>query len=199
MTRKLFLIAGLIYSLNITNVSAQISFGINSGLNFTSVSDQTDEGRWDSGIGYRIGGYSEIPLGKFGLHFEADYSNVPINGLFNDKVTLHYVSLPVTLFYSPIRRLKIFAGPEINFLIGQSGPEYQPSFGEEDGFKKLDYGAHVEIEFIATKRLGISIRNYFGLQYNREIHPPRAQSGTGLNKLNIFGLGVNYSFTKSRG
>ena len=134
---------------------------------------------------------------KFGLHIEADYSLVGITGLFDDRITLHYASLPVSLFYSPIRRLKFFAGPEINFLLSQRGPEFKSTLGEQDRFKRLDYGIHIELEFIiANEQWGISLRNYFGLQYNEKISPPRIQSGTGLNKLNIFGIVVNYYFPK---
>jgi hypothetical protein len=192
MAKALSLIVVFFCSLSITNVSGQISFGLNSGLNLTSLSNDTNEkDRWDAGIGCRIGGFAEKSFGKFGVRLEADYSFVGIKGDFDDKIGLHYISVPVTLFYRPIKRLKFFVGPEINFLLNQRGPDYQLSFGEED-FEKFDYGAHAEIEFIVTAGFGISIRNYFGLQYNGEIPASPMQQTVRLNKLNIFGIGINY-------
>ncbi len=182
----------------ITNASGQIDFGLNSAVNLSTLSNETlKEDRWDNGIGYRIGGFAEKVFGKFGLRIEADYSFLGIKGYFDDEISLHYMSVPVTLFYRPIKRLKIYAGPEINFLLRQGGPKSQLSFGEED-FKKIDYGIHLEIEFIATKKLSISVRDYFGLQFNGEIPANPYQTTSRLNKLNILGLGINYYLTRSK-
>jgi hypothetical protein len=197
MTKPLLILV-VFCSLIITKVNGQISFGLNSGLNLTTLSNEKiDEDRWNSGIGCRIGGFSEKSFGEFGLRLEADYSFVGIQGEFDDKIRLHYISVPVTLFYRPIEWLKLFVGPEVNFLLSQRGPNYQLSFGEEN-FEKFDYGAHVEIEFMAIAGLGISIRNYFGLQFNGEIPANPTQNTTRLNKLNIFGLGINYYLTQSK-
>lgn len=189
--KKLLIILGLCFTV-IINVNGQFSFGLNSGVSLTALSNETlEQDRWDSGIGYRIGGFSEIAFNKVGLRLEMDYSRVTIKGLFDDKIDLHYISMPLTFFYKPIKRLKILVGPEVNFLLGQSGPNFVLSFGEED-FEKIDYGAHLEIEFLVTGKLGIYLRNYFGFQYNGETMILQSQTTTGLNKLNIFGLGVSY-------
>jgi len=190
MTRLLVII-GFFFTITF-NVNGQISLGLNSGLNVATLSDETlDRNRWDSGVGYRVGGFSEIAFGKVGLRLEIDYSFVTIKGTFDNKINLHYVSLPLTFFYKPIRRLKILLGPEVNFLLAQSGPNMPMSFGEER-FEKMDYGAHVEIEFLMTKKVGVYLRNYFGLQYNGETMILQTLTTTGLNKLNILGVGVSY-------
>ena len=176
----------------IINASGQISLGLNSGLSLTTLSDETlERDSWDSSVGYRVGGFSEMAFGKWGLRLEAGYSFVTIKGPFDDKINLHYVSVPLTFFYKPIKQLKILVGPEFNFLLEQSGPNMRMSFGEED-FEEVDYGAHVEVEFLVTKKLGVYLRNYFGLQYNGETMILQTQKTTGLNRLNIFGVGVSY-------
>lgn len=120
-----------------------------------------------------------------------DYSFVTIKGTFNDKINLHYISVPLTFFYKPVNRLKILVGPEVKFLLHQHGPNFSMSYGEED-FKKTDYGAHMEIEFLVTKKLGVYFRDYLGFQYNGETMILQTQTTTGLNKLNIWGAGVSY-------
>ena len=188
---KLLVIVGFFFTI-IINASGQISLGLNSGLSLTTLSDETlERDSWDSGVGYRVGGFSEIAFGKVGLRLEMGYSFVTIKGAFDDKINLHYVSIPLTFFYKPIKRLKILVGPEVNFLLAQSGPNIPMSFGEED-FEKIDYGAHVEIEFLVTKKLGVYLRNYFGLQYNGETMILQTLTTTGLNKLNILGVVVSY-------
>src|SRR5687768_13188688 len=128
MTREFLMPVVLLCSLFATNVNGQISFGLNTAFNLTTLSNETmEEEMWDKGVGYRIGGFSEKVFGKFGLRVEADYSFVHIKGLFDDKINLHYISVPVTFYYRPIEQLKIFVGPEINFLLGQKGPKYQMS------------------------------------------------------------------------
>jgi hypothetical protein len=188
---KLLIIAGFVFAI-IANVNGQISFGLNSGLNLTTLSDETLEREgWDSGVGYRIGGLSEIAFGKLGLRLEVDYSYVTIKGAFDDRINLHYISMPLTFFYKPIKQLKILVGPEVNLLVDQRGPNIPMSFGEED-FENFDYGAHVEIEFLMAKKLGVYLRNYFGLQYNGETMVLQTLTTTRLNKLNILGVGVCY-------
>jgi len=120
-----------------------------------------------------------------------DYSFVTIKGTFNDKINLHYISVPLTFFYKPVNRLKILVGLEVKFLLHQHGPNFSMSYGEED-LKKTDYGAHMEIEFLVTKKLGIYFRDYLGFQYNGETMILQTQTTTGLNKLNIWGAGVSY-------
>ena len=191
--RKIILLAGFFYSITLVQSKAQIYFGLNGGANFTTLSTiALEKDRWESGLGFRAGGFSEVPFGKFGLHVEADYSFVGISGLFDDHVTLHYISLPLNLYYQPIKRLKILAGPEFNFLVRQDGPTYQANYGSEDAFKKFEYGIHAEVEFLATQRLGISLRNYFGIQSSGNDDPTQPQRLNGPYKLNILGLGLNY-------
>ncbi len=188
---KLLVFVGFLFMI-IINANGQISFGLTSGLSLTTLSDETlERDRWDSGVGYRVGGFSEIAFGKVGLRLEMDYSFVAIKGAFDDKIKLHYVSLPLAFFYKPINRLKILVGPEVNFLLEQTDPNISVSFGEED-FEAIDYGAHVEIEFLVTKKLAVYLRNYFGLEYNGETIILQTQTTTGLNKLNILGVGVSY-------
>jgi hypothetical protein len=195
--RKIILLAGFFYCITLLQSKAQIYFGLNDGANFTTLSTVAlEKDRWESGIGFRAGGFSEVPFGKFGLHLEADYSFVGISGLFDDHVTLHYASLPLNLYYQPIKRLKILAGSEFNFLLAQDGPTYQPSYGA-DAFKKFEYGIHAELEFLVTQQLGISLRNYFGLQSSGSDDPTQPQRLNGPYKLNILSLGVNYYLTRS--
>ena len=188
---KLLVFVGLFFTI-IINANGQISLVLNSGLSLTTLSDETvKRDGWDSGVGYRVGGFSEIAFGKVGLRLEMGYSAMTIKGVFDDKISLHYVSIPLMFFYRPIKRLKILVGPEVNFLLEQTGPNILMSFGEED-FEEVDYGAHVEIEFFVTKKLAVYLRNYFGLQYNGETMILQTQTTTELNRLNILGVGVSY-------
>ena len=76
---KLLVIVGFFFTI-IINASGQISLGLNSGLSLTTLSDETlERDSWDSGVGYRVGGFSEIAFGKVGLRLEMGYSFVTIN------------------------------------------------------------------------------------------------------------------------
>lgn len=199
MNRRLLILIAFYFLFTNINVNAQIKFGINSALSIANLSNEKLENYWDTGIGYRVGGFVEKSFGKVGIRFETDYSYTVYQNGLDDKLGLHYISVPITLFYNPIKRFKIFIGPELNFLLAQKGPKYKLSFGEET-FDKIDYGIHAEIEFLALNQLGISIRNYFGLQYNFKLEyldiNTNQMNQSGMDKFNIFGVGLNYYFSK---
>lgn len=197
ITFKSLILSVLLFLLANTTVSSQINFGLNAGLNLSSLSSDSNYDRWDYGMGFRIGGIAEKTFGKFGLRLETDYSFVEVKGDFHDKIQLHYISIPLTLTYKPIDWLKLYVGPELNVLLNQRGPKYHGTFGDDD-FENFDYGAHIALEFRITERLGIYGRNYFGLQFNGEIPSINGSETVNLDRLNISSMGINYYLVKSQ-
>jgi hypothetical protein len=172
--------------------NGQVTFGWNGGVNHTTLYNEeikaTDD-RWNFGIGFRVGVNLEKSFGKVGVRIEADYSFIKVEGDFDDKVELQYISIPLVFFYKPFNKIRLMTGPEINILLNQKGPKYMLVAGEEK-FNKVDFGALLQLEFKPIERFGVSIRNYFGLNYNGSIGFLKDESG--LDRMNVLCISANY-------
>ena len=160
-------------------------------MNFATLHNEISAlDRWDHGLSYRLGGFAELPINTLGIHLEINYSNLRVNGDLDDRIALGYLSIPASLTYQPIDKIKLYLGPELNFLLNQTGPEFRRTNGDEN-FEDLEYGVHGQLEFFPVSMLGISIRNYFGLQYNGEA-AVTSSTLTGLYRLNVASFKINY-------
>ena len=119
--------------------SAQLlpSFGVTGGVNFANLSDATAV-ELDGATGYHIGLYAEAGLGSLGIRPQLLYlraGDVTTPGFADGEgssldasVAASFIAIPVDLQYrlpTPIVKPYAFAGPEVRFPVGDSGPDAQ--------------------------------------------------------------------------
>lgn len=160
--------------LSCVTLSAQVNFGLRTGLNlsgFNTSSSQiffgskSDDG-WKPALRMHTGFFLEIPLQDkllfqpelvFNLKGAASKSSDQIDGWTG----LGYISAPLLVSYEPNKSIRILAGPEFGYFFKSVG------YGTTD-FNKLDVGLtigtayHFEGEFFNGFSLGL--RGTYGLK-----------------------------------
>lgn len=142
--RKIYLLATIVLLLGAAKVSAQLSYGINAGLNrstwkgdatgsFENLADLsngyiTPQAR----NGFYAGGFVEMPLGgRISLQPGLYYSQkgyVLKGSIAGDKFDLlgvsakaelqsHYIDVPLLLKAEIAKGLQIYAGPQLSYLV----------------------------------------------------------------------------------
>ncbi len=143
MKQKIFL--AIISSLLLMNVvSAQVSYGIRAGANFSKwqgddlqivedLVDKTDGYLVTKGMtGFHVGGYVNIPISEtFSFEPGLGYSkkgysikgDLKIDALkflavnAGAQVQQHYIDIPLVLKANVVKGLQVYAGPQISYLV----------------------------------------------------------------------------------
>lgn len=130
--KKISLLA--IAFLSITTASvAQFRLGLKAGANLSKVTGKSFNEEFE--LGYQVGAFSEIGLGgNLGIQPEVLFSQVNtqrasgFNAIYNniatpnnnEKINLHYLSIPILLRYNVSKLVTLNAGPEFSALIDQN-------------------------------------------------------------------------------
>lgn len=187
---------------------AQHTFGITGGAQLTSLHSRDDLNNFpDPQIGFRLGALYEYEFAeKFGLRTELGYSLTGGKTYRSEHLYLSYISLPILGVYSPVKKLNVYLGPELNVFLDDhaTGPAYN-----SNEFKRFDFGVSLGSEFRITESFGVSLRNYFGLIHSSELDskdlapiqdgdPIMGYEGRIIkfNRHNILQLSVTYFFKK---
>jgi hypothetical protein len=214
MLKKMFL--GMFILLAATTASAQVSWNVKAGVNYSTIS--VSGGELDYKVGYNVGvgmeyAFNETWLFQPSLMFTAKgaQGDIPYEGddgeLYTEKQTMNalYVSLPLMigarLPVSEKVNLVISAGPYVALGVGgkiKAGDYEQDTFGTETvtigddivdetkGLKEFDAGIGVGV----TAEFGkffVGVTGEFGLT---NLAPEKGDKG----KNTSFSLGVGYKF-----
>ncbi len=184
--RKLVLLSVVIFfttAIFAQNGVSKSYFGLKAGLNVSTNKYDPDVNSIDisSKTGFAGGIYYNIGLGRlFSIQPELLYSSM--GSKYKTKITpntagslnLNYLSVPILFKLTPVWRLGIFAGPQLDFLMGaKSKIDGQSDRDIKDQIKGTDFGGTVGAEFWLTRNIGV---------YGRYI--------TGFNSINEDNYGV---------
>lgn len=168
------------------------SFGIKGGLNFTSLSKDTDG---DDAVGYHAGLIFHAPIKKLGVMVEALYSKEG-----SDKIELDYINVPAMVTYELTKGLRAHLGPQFKVNVSAKSelsvtnvgaPTANASVNIEEQFeediKDLNFDGVVGLEY-RVPVIGVlaQLRYVFGLG---ELGKDRVESTQ-----NIFQLSIGYRF-----
>lgn len=168
------------------------SFGIKGGLNFTSLSKDTDG---DDAVGYHAGLIFHAPIKKLGVMVEALYSREG-----SDKIELDYINVPAMVTYELTKGLRAHLGPQFKVNVSAKSelsvtnvgaPTANASVNIEEQFeediKDLNFDGVVGLEY-RVPVIGVlaQLRYVFGLG---ELGKDRVESTQ-----NIFQLSLGYRF-----
>lgn len=159
----------LIFAVLITS-SQTARFGVSGGLAISRGSYEPSEGL-DLRVfaGFDGGGLVEIAAGpKVMVQPEVNFSiiGVEINdGQKEATIKLRYITTPILLKFSAAKKVNLFAGPQLGFLLSA---KRDSSFTDERidldaNFKKNDFGLVAGLEYKFGKHILLGTRYYYGL------------------------------------
>lgn len=192
--RKIYLTVIILCLSTTVFYGQKIQLGFKAGVNVSSLDNEGSRfDIFESKTGFRVGGHLTLKLkGNLGLRTELLYSRdgAKFEGT-DEQLDLNRLSFPILVKYSFAKIVNVELGPEFNFLLS-SNPDGQFIGSNET----LDYGASAGVEVKPIDKLGIGIRNYFGLKYHGETiftenaADPGQVIETGRN--NVFSVTLNY-------
>jgi outer membrane protein OmpA-like peptidoglycan-associated protein len=147
------------------NGPARSYFGLKAGVNVSSNKYDPDPNIFDvsSKTGFAGGIYYNIGLGRlFSIQPELLYSSMgskfktTITPTSEGSLNLNYLSVPLLFKISPIWRLGLFAGPQMDFLMSaKTKVDGQSDEDIKDQVKGTDFAGTVGAEFWFTRNIGI--------------------------------------------
>jgi hypothetical protein len=115
--KNVFFLFTLLFMASITK--AQFNIGLKAVLNASSIKIEGNSS--DAKIGFAGGAYAEYYLTRqLGITAELLYNEKggrETSGGTEIKTNLNYLSIPVLVYFEPIRNLKLGLGPELAFLL----------------------------------------------------------------------------------
>ncbi len=187
--------------------NSKITFGAKAGLNISSASiDRSYDSDVSSLTGVNVGVFSNYKFDeKFAMQAELLFSTQGYNEYLNDggyifdeKVMLNYINLPIVFQYSFVPKFHIEAGPQIDFLLSGKfdGKYYDPMFDEsttvnnvdiKEYLKSVTFGISLGAGYDITSNLTATVRYHLGLSEVDDLE------GVKMKNRN-FQVGLGYSF-----
>ncbi|CAM3515197.1 porin family protein [Flavobacterium gelidilacus] len=163
--------------------NSTLKFGAKAGLNISSASvDRTFDTDISTLIGVHIGGFANFKLDeKFTLQPELLFSTQGYKEylddggyIYDDKVKLTYINLPLNFQYAVASKVYVEAGPQLDFLLSgkRDNKYYDPMSNEtttrndvdiKDDLKSTAFGFNVGAGYAITQQLSANIRYHIGL------------------------------------
>lgn len=187
--------------------SAQISWGVKTGLNLSKIRDEKIDYKF-SVTGIYAGGFAQLKLndqlffqpeilfsmqggksGKLPLISINEIGAEVIEGYLEFDEKLYYINLPLMIKYQVLEKLNFEVGPQVGFVLKSELTTKSDKFGTEkrDMDCNVDLGVNVGLEYTIYKSLGIGIRYSKGIT---NIH----QNSDSINKNSLFSTGLSYRF-----
>lgn len=150
-------------------VSCFAQFGVKAGLNFNSngelrevvtVGENILESSGDAKIGYHVGAYYNIDLGKLYLRPEVVYTKTKSEYQSN-AYDMSKIDVPVLLGLDVIGPLSVFAGPAFQYTLDNDFENATISDVENDITVGFNFGAMVKIG-----NVGLDVRYERGFTQN---------------------------------
>lgn len=190
----------LIFVIFTCSILAQdLEFGLKSGLNVSSLNNEGSElDSYKSKLGLLIGAFGTFETTKnSALKTELLYSMEGANHKDSDTfIRLHRLAIPILFHYKLTESIRLEAGPEFKYQVGFDSDFLGGPDNLEATFHDVDYGVSVGFEFKPISKIGISVRNYFGLKYHGDsIFSDENGNITAQirsDRTNVFSVAVNY-------
>jgi len=187
--------------------NSKITFGAKAGLNLSSASvDRGYDTDVSSLVGVHIGGFANYKFDeKFAMQAELLFSTQGFKEydndggyIYDDKIKLTYINLPVSFQYLVVSKLHVEAGPQVDFLLSgkADGKYYDPMFDEtqtqnnvdiKDSLKSVAFGFNIGAGYAFTPKLSANVRYHLGLSEADDME------GVKIKNRN-FQVGLGYSF-----
>lgn len=194
MKKSLLSIALFVFALS--SLSAQTKFGVKSGYydirlkGEAYIDEQTiSSSNLEYNSGFYVGLLAEFALSeRFFIQPEINYARNldarDFSFMNSSKQSLDQLNLPVLAKYKIGKKFKVFAGPNMTFLLNNTSNNWW----ELKTFSlSVNYGASFDI----TKKLSIELRFNNGFQ---NIVKPKTQNPYFSGKLRGCQIGLSYSF-----
>ncbi|MCR9254102.1 MAG: PorT family protein [bacterium] len=146
-----------------------LEFGLKGGVNVSSLNNEGSElDSYKPKPGLLIGVFGTFGTTKnSALKTELLYSMEGANHKDSDTfVRLHRLAIPILFNYKLTESVRLEAGPELKYQIGFDSDFLGGQDNLEGTFHDVDYGLSVGFEIKPISKIGISVRNYFGLKYH---------------------------------
>ncbi|MEL6562275.1 MAG: porin family protein [Bacteroidota bacterium] len=143
----------------------QFQLGLKTGLNFSTLHFEIREiDIYKPRIGGHIGGSLSLNIGRrSSIKTELLYSTEGARFKEQDDfIRINRFSIPVLFNYHLTDKLRVESGLGFKFQINARSKSEDEL---DDLFTSTDVGISLGLEYTITERLGVSIRNYFGLTY----------------------------------
>jgi outer membrane autotransporter protein len=162
---------------------SKITFGAKAGLNLSNASvDRTFDTDISSLVGMHVGGFANFKFNeKFAVQPELLFSTQGYKEylndggyIYDDKVKLTYINLPLNFQYAVASKVYVEAGPQLDFLLsGKLDSKYYDPMSDEtttrndldikDDLKSTAFGFNVGAGYAITQQLSANIRYHIGL------------------------------------
>lgn len=162
---------------------SKITFGAKAGLNLSSASlDRGYDTDISSLLGVHVGGFANFKLDeKWSVQPELLLSTQGFKEylndggyIYDDKVKLTYINLPISFQYVVASKFNLEAGPQVDYLLSGKvdSKYYDPMFNEtqtrnnvdiNDSLKSVAFGFNIGAGYAITSKLSANIRYHLGL------------------------------------
>jgi Outer membrane protein beta-barrel domain len=192
MKKTLILIFSIVA---LSNVKAQIQFGVKAGLNLANWNLSSNSGgpSPSTKTDFNAGVLASLPLASsFTLQPEINYSGQGAKSIDNGVTTTlnyDYINVPVLIKYNHSSGLFAETGPQAGFLIGAKVSEGGQSVDVKNQSQSFDFSWAFGIGYmIPDINLGIDAR------YNLGLTNIAKSSTDGTAKNSVFQFGIFYLF-----
>ncbi|WP_375579829.1 porin family protein [Marivirga tractuosa] len=165
---KFYLFAFFLAFLATSSLQAQhMNIGVKGGLNLYNVVNENNNGG-DLLPGFHVGLIGHFHLSdQFAFQPEVVFSTqgakISNNGV-ESQLNLNYLNIPVSLQYMFDNGFRLFAGPQLGFLVGAKSYSNDDEFDRTDDFSGIDLGAVFGVSYInPDSNFGIDARYNLGL------------------------------------
>ena len=192
---------------NAQETNSKTTFGAKAGLNVSSASvDRGYDTDISSLVGVYVGGFANFKLDEkwavqpellFSTQGFKEYDN---DGgyIYDDKIKLTYINLPVSFQYIVASKFNVEAGPQVDFLLSgkADGKYYDPMFDEtqtqnnvdiKDSLKSVVFGFNFGAGYAITPKLSANIRYHLGLSEADDLEGVKVKNRN-------FQIGLGYRF-----
>lgn len=199
--KKSLLVLIILVPTSIT-VGQQFEYGLKGGLNISTLKNESsDFDIYSAKAGYHVGLYSSFFFSEhLGLRTELVYSLEGANFENSDEfVRINRISVPLLFNYRFLEKVGVEVGPEFKLQTGFDSNVPASRGNVESLYEKLDYGISLGVEFLPFEKIGIIVRNYFGLKYHSETFISEEIEGQFMSlasmksdRTNVFQLAIQY-------
>jgi hypothetical protein len=116
----------------------------------------------------QLGVYAKYTLNKsLALQGELLYAEKGVKIDFKSpssdvKETYQYISMPLLINYSPLKRLMVLTGPEVSYLA--QAKINGTNFGDLDTQKRVDFSWILGIGINFTEKISMDVRYFYGIR-----------------------------------
>ncbi len=185
--KKIVLFVAAAFSINFAQAQSGPSFGLKAGVNYSNLSGDLKEDRYENKVGFVGGVTANFPLMSDGFlsvqpellfsqkgykYNDTEFKIGADNFKYTGKVNYNYLDLPIML---KVKAGGLFfeAGPQVSYLLGIKNNTKASKNGDtfDQGSKKINKDDLAEIEIGYAAGVGFQAANgvSLGLRYNGSI------------------------------